>query len=179
MVAAAITHGNVIIENVVPDHLKPIIAKLKETGLEVYEDISTITVKSNGYLKPIDVKTLPYPGFPTDMQAQMTALLSCTQGTSIVTETIFENRFMHVSELKRMGANIKIDGRTAVIEGKQGLTGAIVKATDLRAGAALVLAGLSAEGATEIGEIQHIDRGYCKLDQKLKALGAKIERLDS
>lgn len=179
MVAAAITHGDITIENVVPDHLKPIIAKLKETGVEIYEDTSTITVRSNGYLKPIDVKTLPYPGFPTDMQAQMTALLSRTQGTSIVTETIFENRFMHVSELKRMGASIKIDGRTAVIEGKQVLTGASVIATDLRAGAALVLAGLSAEGATEIGEIQHIDRGYCKLDKKLRALGAKIERVES
>lgn len=178
MVAAAITHGNIILENVVPDHLKPIIAKLKETGLEVTEDVSTITVKSNGTLKPIDVKTLPYPGFPTDMQAQMTALLSCTQGTSIVTETIFENRFMHVSELKRMGANIKIDGRTAVIEGKNILTGASVKATDLRAGAALVLAGLAAEGATEIGEIQHIDRGYCRLDEKLRGLGAKIDRVE-
>lgn len=178
MAAAAITHGNVRIENVVPDHLKPIIAKLKEIGAEIEEDTSSVTVKSNCDLKPIDLKTLPYPGFPTDMQAQMTALLSCTLGTSIVTETIFENRFMHVSELKRMGANIKIDGRMAVIEGKKCLTGASVKATDLRAGAALVLAGLAAEGATEISEIQHIDRGYCALDIKLKALGAKIERIE-
>ena len=178
MVAAAITNGDIVIENVVPDHLKPIIAKLKETGVEISEELSTITVKSNGSLKPIDLKTLPYPGFPTDMQAQMTALLCRTQGTSIVTETIFENRFMHVSELKRMGANIKIDGRTAVIEGKQALTGASVSATDLRAGAALVLAGLAAEGTTEISEIQHIDRGYCRLEQKLKALGAKIERVE-
>ncbi len=178
MVAAAITHGDVEIQNVVPDHLKPIIAKLKETGLEISEELTSIRIKSNGILKPVDVKTLPYPGFPTDMQAQMTSLLSCTQGTSIVTETIFENRFMHVCELKRMGANIKIDGRTAVIEGRHCLTGAAVKATDLRAGAALVLAGLSAEGATEIGEIQHIDRGYCSLEKKLKALGAKIERVE-
>ncbi len=178
MAAAAITHGNVTIENVVPDHLKPIIAKLKEIGAEIEEDTSSVTVKSNCDLRPIDLKTLPYPGFPTDMQAQMTALLSCTVGTSIVTETIFENRFMHVSELKRMGANIKIDGRTAVIEGKKSLTGASVKATDLRAGAALILAGLAAEGATEISEIQHIDRGYCALDMKLKSLGAKIERIE-
>jgi len=179
MVAAAITHGNIKVENVITDHLKPVIAKLKEMGIEINEESPTsITVKSNGYLKPIDVKTLPYPGFPTDMQAQMTALLSRTQGTSIVTETIFENRFMHVSELKRMGANIKIDGRTAVVEGKQSLTGASIKATDLRAGAALVLAGLCAEGSTEIGEIQHIDRGYCKLDQKLRGLGARIERVE-
>ena len=179
MVAAAITNGNIKIENIVADHLRPVIAKLKEVGIEIYEDTPTsITVKSNGYLKPTDLKTLPYPGFPTDMQAQMTSLLSCTQGTSIVTETIFENRFMHVSELKRMGANIKIEGRTAVIEGKQSLTGASVKATDLRAGAALVLAGLAAEGVTEIGEIQHIDRGYYNLDQKLRDLGAKIERVE-
>lgn len=178
MVAAAITHGNITIENVVTDHLKPVIAKLKETGLEISEELSSINIKSNGYLKPVDVKTLPYPGFPTDMQAQMTSLLSSIQGTSIVTETIFENRFMHVSELKRMGANIKIDGRTAVIEGKHILTGANVKATDLRAGAALVLAGLSADGMTEICEIQHIDRGYCSFEQKLKSLGAKIERIE-
>lgn len=178
MVAATITHGNIRIDNVVPDHLKPIIAKLKEIGAEIEEDISSVTVKSDGELKPIDLKTLPYPGFPTDMQAQMTALLSCTLGTSIVTETIFENRFMHVSELKRMGANIKIEGRTAIIEGIKKLTGASVKATDLRAGAALVLAGLSAEGTTEIGEIQHIDRGYCNLEKKLKSLGAKIERIE-
>ncbi len=178
MVAAAITHGNIRIDNVVPDHLKPIMAKLKEIGTEIEEQASSITIKGTCDLKPIDLKTLPYPGFPTDMQAQMTALLSCTIGTSIVTETIFENRFMHVSELKRMGANIKIDGRTAVIEGKKCLTGASVKATDLRAGAALVLAGLAAEGATEIGEIQHIDRGYCGLEKKLKALGAKIERIE-
>ncbi len=178
MVAAAITHGNVRIENVVPDHLKPIIAKLKEIGAEIEENTSSVTVKSSYDLKPIDLKTLPYPGFPTDMQSQMTALLSCSSGTSIVTETIFENRFMYVSELKRMGANIKIDGRTAVIEGKKCLTGASVKATDLRAGAALVLAGLAAEGATEISDIQHIDRGYCALDIKLKALGAKIERIE-
>ncbi|WP_137697410.1 UDP-N-acetylglucosamine 1-carboxyvinyltransferase [Ruminiclostridium herbifermentans] len=178
MAAATITHGEVIIDNVVPDHLKPIIAKLKEIGAEIEEDTSSVSVKGNCDLKAIDLKTLPYPGFPTDMQAQMTALLSCTSGTSIVTETIFENRFMHVSELKRMGANIKIDGRTAVIEGKKYLTGASVKATDLRAGAALVLAGLAAEGATEISEIQHIDRGYCALDVKLRSLGAKIERVE-
>lgn len=179
MVAAAITHGNITIENVVADHLKPVIAKLKETGLEIEEDSPTsIVVKSNGNLKPVDVKTLPYPGFPTDMQAQMTSFLSCIPGTSMVIETIFENRFMHISELKRMGANIKIDGRTAVIEGKPSLTGAAVKATDLRAGAALILAGLAAEGSTEIGEIQHIDRGYSNLDKKLQSLGARIERVE-
>lgn len=179
MVAAAITNGNIVVENVVPDHLKPVIAKLKETGLEIIEESpTTLTIKSSGSLKPVDVKTLPYPGFPTDMQAQMTSLLSRTSGTSMVIETIFENRFMHVSELKRMGANIKIDGRTAVIEGNPSLTGASVKATDLRAGAALVLAGLAAEGSTEIGEIQHIDRGYCGFDKKLRDLGARIERVE-
>lgn len=179
MVAAAITNGNIVVENVVPDHLKPVIAKLKETGLEIIEESpTTLTIKSSGSLRPVDVKTLPYPGFPTDMQAQMTSLLSRTSGTSMVIETIFENRFMHVSELKRMGANIKIDGRTAVIEGNPSLTGASVKATDLRAGAALVLAGLAAEGSTEIGEIQHIDRGYCGFDKKLRDLGARIERVE-
>ena len=178
MIAAAMTNGEIRIENVVPDHLKPVVAKLKETGLEISEELTAITVKSTGALKPIDVKTLPYPGFPTDMQAQMTSMLSCIPGTSMVIETIFENRFMHISELKRMGANIKIDGRTAVIEGKPCLTGACVKATDLRAGAALVLAGLAAEGATEIGEIQHIDRGYSGFAEKLKSLGAKIERIE-
>jgi UDP-N-acetylglucosamine 1-carboxyvinyltransferase len=126
----------------------------------------------------VDVKTLPYPGFPTDMQAQMTALMSCAEGTSIVIETIFENRFMHVSELKRMGANIKIDGRSAVIDGACNLMGAKVRATDLRAGAALILAGLAAEGETDIGDIEHIERGYLNIDQKLKALGAKIKKVD-
>ena len=167
-----------MIENIVSDHLKPVTAKLREAGVEVSEELSTIHVKSSGNLKAIDVKTMPYPGFPTDMQAQVTALMSRAEGTSIVIETVFENRFMHASELKRMGASIKIEGRSAVIEGTQKLTGAKVKATDLRAGAALILAGLSAEGITEVHDIEHIDRGYDGIDKKLKALGAKIKRVD-
>ncbi len=178
MVAAAITGGDVWVENVIPDHMKPITAKLRECGVEVSEELSSIHIKSPGKLKAIDIKTLPYPGFPTDMQAQMTALMSNAEGTSMVIETIFENRFMHVSELKRMGANIKIEGRSAIIEGGLKLQGAQVKATDLRAGAALILAGLAAQGATEITDIEHIERGYVDIDKKLQALGASIEKVD-
>jgi UDP-N-acetylglucosamine 1-carboxyvinyltransferase len=178
MVAAAITGGDVLVENVVPDHLKPVSAKLRECGAEVSEDLTSIRVRSGGNLKATDIKTHPYPGFPTDMQAQMTALMSKAEGTSMIIETIFENRFMHVSELKRMGANIKIEGRSAIIEGKPELQGATVKATDLRAGAALILAGLGANGVTEITDILHIDRGYIRIDEKLKALGAKITRVE-
>jgi len=175
MVAAAITGGGVIIENVVTDHLKPVSAKLREAGVEISEELSTIHVKG-GELRAVDIKTHPYPGFPTDMQSQMTSLLSVANGTSMVIETIFENRFMHVSELKRMGACIKIEGRSAIIEGCNKLTGAVVRATDLRAGAALILAGLIAEGTTEITDVEHIDRGYLKIDEKLRALGANITR---
>jgi UDP-N-acetylglucosamine 1-carboxyvinyltransferase len=178
MVAAALTGGDVIIENVLPDHLKPITAKLREAGVEVSEEISSIRVCAMEDIKAFDVKTLPYPGFPTDMQAQMTSMMSRANGTSLVIETIFENRFMHVCELKRMGANIKIEGRSAIIEGTKKLTGAQVKATDLRAGAALILAGLAAEGTTEITDIEHIERGYVKIDEKLQALGANIKRVE-
>ena len=177
MVAAAITRGNVRICNIIPDHLKPITAKLRETGAEIAAEDSCITVRAGGNFNPIDVKTLPFPGFPTDMQAQMMALLSVTEGTSIITETIFENRFMHAAELNRMGANIKVEGRTAVIEGTTELTGSQVKATDLRAGASLVLAGLVAKGCTEISDIYHIERGYDALDIKLQSLGANIEKI--
>ncbi len=178
MVAAAITGGDVLIENIVPDHLKPVIAKLRECGVEVSEELTSLRIKGDGKLKACDIKTHPYPGFPTDMQAQMTSLMSKAEGTSIVIETIFENRFMHVSELKRMGANIKIEGRSAVIEGKPKLMGAQVKATDLRAGAALILAGLGAEGVTQITDIEHIDRGYVKIDEKLRSLGVNIHRVE-
>jgi UDP-N-acetylglucosamine 1-carboxyvinyltransferase len=177
MIAAAITGGDVVVENVVTDHLKPVTAKLREAGAEVFEELSSIRVKG-GRLKAIDIKTHPYPGFPTDMQSQITSLMCVASGTSMVIETIFENRFMHVCELKRMGANIKIEGRSAIIEGCGKLTGAQVKATDLRAGAALILAGLAAEGTTEITDIEHIDRGYVNIDQKLKSLGANITRSD-
>ena len=177
MTAAAITGGDVLIENIVPDHVKPITAKLREAGVEISEELSSIHVKANGAVNPIDIKTHPYPGFPTDMQAQMTSLMTKASGTSMIIETIFENRFMHLAELKRMGANVKIEGRSAIIEGSS-LTGAKVKATDLRAGAALILAGMIAEGTTEVTDIEHIERGYVKIHEKLKALGANIERVE-
>ncbi len=174
MTAAAITQGDVLIDNVVCEHIKSIIAKLKEAGVYVEELPRGVRVKAPYRLKAVDVKTLPYPGFPTDMQAQMMALLSTADGTSIIIETVFENRFMHADELKRMGAKIKIEGRTAVIEGSERLTGAPVKATDLRAGAALVLAALAAEGETHINDAFHLDRGYVDIVEKLNNLGAKI-----
>jgi UDP-N-acetylglucosamine 1-carboxyvinyltransferase len=177
MVAAAITRGEVFVEGAISDHLGPVIAKMREMGIHVLEGENGVHVRAEGDLRPVDVKTLPYPGFPTDMQAQFMALLATVKGTSVVTETVFENRFMHVEELKRMGAQIKIDARTAIIDGGQPLSGAQVKATDLRSGAALVLAGLAAEGETEVTELHHIDRGYVQLVEKLKALGADIERL--
>ncbi len=176
MVAAAITGGDVLIENIITDHLRPLIAKLKENNAEVIENGTTVRVIGNSNKKPVDIKTLPYPGFPTDMQSQFMALLCATKGTSVVTETVFENRFMHVNELKRMGARIKIEGRSAVVEGGIPLQGAQVKATDLRAGAALLLAGLIAEGPTEIENIEHIDRGYVNIEQKFTDLGANIHR---
>jgi UDP-N-acetylglucosamine 1-carboxyvinyltransferase len=177
MVAAAITRGEVFVEGAISDHLGPVIAKMREMGIHVLEGENGVHVRAEGDLRPVDVKTLPYPGFPTDMQAQFMALLTTVKGTSVVTETVFENRFMHVEELKRMGAQIKIDARTAIIDGGHPLSGAQVKATDLRSGAALVLAGLAAEGETEVTELHHIDRGYVQLVEKLKALGADIERL--
>jgi UDP-N-acetylglucosamine 1-carboxyvinyltransferase len=178
MVAAAISNGDVVIENVVPSHIKPIIAKLRECGVKVEETDDTVRVVGNGVISPIDLTTLPYPGFPTDMQAQFMALLTVAEGTAVVIENVFENRFMHVAELKRMGAKIKIEGHSAILEGVNNLEGAKVMATDLRAGAALILAGLIAEGKTEIGEIYHIDRGYVDIVEKLQSLGANITRID-
>ncbi len=176
MAAAAITRGKVTITDVNSYHLKPIIAKLEEIGVAIEKNDSKIFVDATGELKSVDIKTMPYPGFPTDMQAQIMALLCVTSGNSIITETIFENRFMHVSELKRMGAKIKIDGRIAVIEGVKRLSGSKVKATDLRAGAALIIAGLAAEGVTEITDIFHIDRGYYNIENKISKLGGFIKR---
>ena len=177
MIAAAMTGGDVIIENVLPEHQKPLIAKLREAGALVEEDIDRIHVVGSGRLKAVDIKTLPYPGFPTDMQAQMMAMLSVAEGRSKITETVFENRFMHVVELNRMGANITTEGRSAVITGPAHLTGCTVRATDLRAGAAMILAGLVAEGATEICDIYHIDRGYEEIAAKMTRLGADIKRV--
>ena len=178
-VAAAITNSKITINGANEDHLRPTIEKLKECGV-IFENIKedTILVDGTRTKSPVDIKTLPYPGFPTDMQAQMMALLSVTKGSSIITETVFENRFMHVAELVRMGANIKIDGRTAIIEGVGTLTGCDVKATDLRAGAAMILAGLVAQGKTEISDLYHIDRGYVNIEEKFRGLGANIYRIE-
>jgi UDP-N-acetylglucosamine 1-carboxyvinyltransferase len=178
MVAAAITKSKIKIKGAKEAHLKPVIAKLTECGVCMDIDDDSITVYGDKKMKPMDIKTLPYPGFPTDMQAQMMSLLSIIKGTSLITETVFENRFMHVQELRRMGANIKIDGRSAVIEGVPKLFGANVKATDLRAGAALILSGLIADGKTTIEDIYHIDRGYVNIEEKFRNLGADIKRIE-
>ncbi len=178
MVAAAITKGKIQIKNVIPQHIEATIRKLQETGVKVSINGDEITVVQKDGIKPIDVKTLPYPGFPTDMQAQLTALLCLGKGTSVITETVFENRFMHLHELKRMGAKIKLEGQSAIVHGVQGLSGAPVKVSDLRAGAALVLAGLAASGETIIEDRDHhIERGYEDLPAKLRALGAEIRMI--
>jgi UDP-N-acetylglucosamine 1-carboxyvinyltransferase len=176
MVAAAMTEGDVRVENVLCEHLKPLIAKLREAGAAVYEDIGGVRVVGAEKVKAITIKTLPYPGFPTDMQAQVMALMTIAEGRSLVTETVFENRFMHVEELIRMGADIHTEGRSATVQGVPKLMGCQVRATDLRAGAAMILAGLVAEGVTEIGDIYHIDRGYEEIVAKLCSLGADITR---
>lgn len=178
MVAAAITRGAVHVEGAIFDHMMPVVAKLQEMGVEIRELDNGLTVYADGRLKAVDVKTLPYPGFPTDMQSQMMALLAISEGTGVVTETIFENRFMHVEELRKMNAHITVDGRAAVVNGSGILTGAKVCATDLRAGAALILAGLAAEGETEVTGLHHIDRGYVDIVGRLRALGADIKRID-
>ena len=178
MIAAAMTGGDIVVENVLPEHQKPLIAKLREAGAVVEEDIDKVRVIGKNPLKAVSIKTLPYPGFPTDMQAQMMAMMVIAEGRSKVTETVFENRFMHVVELNRMGAQISTEGRSAVIDGPCKLTGCDVRATDLRAGAAMILAGLVAEGTTRIGDLHHIDRGYENIVAKLKKLGADIERVD-
>lgn len=177
MIAAAASGGDVTIKNVIPKHLEAITAKLREMGAEVIEAGESVRVKGTKSLKGINIKTLPYPGFPTDLQQPMTTLLSIAEGTSIVNEDIFEGRFRFTEELKKMGANIRVDERTAVIEGIEKLSSATVKATDLRAGAALIIAGLIANGVTEIDEAYHIYRGYENIDQKLIKLGADIKRI--
>ena len=175
MVAAAMTKGDIIIENVLMEHLKPVTAKLREAGCEITELENAVRVVGPEKLKSIDIKTLPHPGFPTDVQAQFMAMLTVSEGTGTVIETVFENRYMHVAEFNRMGANINIEGRTAIVKGVDQLHGAKVNATDLRAGAALILCGLIAEGDTEIGEIYHIQRGYVDIDKKITGLGGNIE----
>lgn len=178
MLAAAATKGDVLIKNVIPKHLEAISAKLVEIGAEVEEFDDAVRVVAKKKLGSTHVKTLPYPGFPTDMQPQIATLLALSNGTSIVTESIFENRFKYVDELARMGASITVEGNTAVINGVDGLTGAIVSAPDLRAGAALVTAGLAAEGFTYIDQIEYIQRGYEDFEEKMKALGASMDRFD-
>ncbi|WP_405097500.1 UDP-N-acetylglucosamine 1-carboxyvinyltransferase [Oceanobacillus sp. FSL H7-0719] len=178
MVAAAITGGNVLVENVESEHLRSVISKLEEMDVKVLEEGNGIRVIGPEELKATDVKTLPYPGFPTDMQSQMMALMLKANGTSVLTETVFENRFMHVEEFRRMNGKIKIEGRSVIIEGLNDLQGAEVAATDLRAAAALILAGLVSEGNTRVTQLKHLDRGYVNIVGKLAALGADIERVD-
>ncbi|MCM3174119.1 MULTISPECIES: UDP-N-acetylglucosamine 1-carboxyvinyltransferase [Paenibacillus] len=177
MAAAAISGGDVYIEGAISDHLGSVIAKMEEMGVTIQPDENGVRVIADRPLKAVDVKTLPYPGFPTDMQSQMMALLLASEGTSVVTETVFENRFMHVDEFQLMNAEIKVEGRSSIITGNAKLKGAKVTATDLRAGAALIIAGLVAEGTTEVGGVHHIDRGYVHLAEKLNGLGADIYRI--
>jgi UDP-N-acetylglucosamine 1-carboxyvinyltransferase len=177
MVAAAITNGNVLIENAVPEHLSSVVAKMREMGVTIVEEEEGLRVIGTDNLKPVDIKTMPHPGFPTDMQSQMMALLLKANGTGMITETVFENRFMHVEEFRRMNANIKIEGRSTIIHGPNNLQGAEVAATDLRAAASLILAGLVVDGYTRVTELKHLDRGYVNFHEKLAALGADIERV--
>jgi UDP-N-acetylglucosamine 1-carboxyvinyltransferase len=178
MIAAAATKGNVLIKNVIPKHLEAITAKLIEIGASVEEFDDAVRVSANKRLGHTNVKTLPYPGFPTDMQPQIAAALITSEGTSIVTETVFENRLRYVDELSRMGASIKVEGNAAIIVGVEGITGAIVSAPDLRAGAALVIAGLTAEGFTIVEQVEYIERGYENFEQKMQSLGAIMAKID-
>lgn len=177
MIAAAATRGNVLVKNIIPTHLDSLSAKMREMGIDVIENGDSLRVIAHARPKAVNIKTMPYPGFPTDLQQPMSVLLSIAQGTAIVTESIYDGRFKHVDELKRMGAKINVEGRIAVIEGIQKLSGAPVCATDLRAGAAMVIAGLTAEGDTIINNLIHIDRGYERLEEKLVGLGAKMKRI--
>ncbi|WP_135557537.1 UDP-N-acetylglucosamine 1-carboxyvinyltransferase [Paenibacillus cymbidii] len=178
MIAAAITGSTLYVEGAIADHLGPVISKLEEMGVTIVLEENGVLVRADRPLRAVDVKTLPYPGFPTDMQSQMMALLLTADGTSLITETVFENRFMHVDAFARMSARISVEGRTAVVSGNTKLKGSKVRATDLRAGAALVLAALAADGETEIADIHHIDRGYVELVARLRELGADIRRTD-
>jgi UDP-N-acetylglucosamine 1-carboxyvinyltransferase len=177
MLAAVMTQGDLEIDNVVPEHMSPIIAKTRECGAEVTVRNNSVRVRHSGKIKPMRIKTLSYPGFPTDMQPQFMALMTLADGTSMMTETIFENRFQHVDELRRMGADITVDGRTAVIHGVDNLEGAFVEASDLRAGAALFIAALAAEEASILQNIEYIFRGYEKIEEKYQAVGAKVQRM--
>ena len=179
LVLGAATKGEISVLNVNCEHLKAVTSKLKEMNVEIEEKDNIIRVFGKNIFKNVDIKTMPYPGFPTDMQPQFMSLMSTINGTSIINETIFDNRFMHVCELGLMGANIKVEGNSAIINGVDKITGSKVKATDLRAGAALIIAGLCAEGVSEIGDIYHIERGYYNIEEKLKQIGANIKRIDN
>lgn len=180
LLAGAITGSTVCVTNCIADHLAPVLDKIRESGaeVEVDEQAHTVTVKGNAHITPVDIKTMPYPGFPTDMQSQFMAYMTLAEGTSQFTETIFENRFMHVDELRHLGANIQCDARNAFVAGVPKLFGAEVSATDLRAGAALIIAGLAAEGETKISNLYHLDRGYENLIEKFQSLGADIRRIN-
>lgn len=178
MVAAAATHGDVIVKGIIPRHLESIIAKMSEMGVKIEEYDEELRVTTDGRLKRVDIKTQPYPGFPTDMQQLIAVLLALADGVSVITENVYEGRFKYLDELKKMGVNAKVEGRIAVIEGTQKLTGAPLTATDLRAGAAMVIAGLAASGTTEVKNIYHIDRGYESIEKKLQKLGANIKRVE-
>ncbi|EOD3826590.1 TPA: UDP-N-acetylglucosamine 1-carboxyvinyltransferase [Staphylococcus aureus] len=178
LIAGAITRGDIFVRGAIKEHMASLVYKLEEMSVELDYQEDGIRVRAEGELQPVDIKTLPHPGFPTDMQSQMMALLLTANGHKVVTETVFENRFMHVAEFKRMNANINVEGRSAKLEGKSQLQGAQVKATDLRAAAALILAGLVADGKTSVTELTHLDRGYVDLHGKLKQLGADIERIN-
>lgn len=178
MVAAAITAGDVLVQGAVPEHLSSLIAKMEEMGVKILEEDDGVRVIGPEKLKAVDIKTMPHPGFPTDMQSQMMALLLRAEGTSMITETVFENRFMHVEEFRRMNADIKIEGRSVILNGSSMLQGAEVSATDLRAAAALILTGLVADGVTRVTELKHLDRGYVDFHLKLASLGADVERIN-
>jgi UDP-N-acetylglucosamine 1-carboxyvinyltransferase len=179
LAAGAMTGGDVTITHCRPVHLEALLMKLGEAGVEVHTEKERVRVAASDRLKGIDVRTLPYPGFPTDMQAQMVALMCLAEGTSVVTETVFESRFMHVEELRRMGADIRVEGNRLVVTGRPSLTGAPVMASDLRASAGLIIAGLAAAGVTEVQRVYHLDRGYERIEEKLRGLGANIERQSS
>ncbi|HIX69842.1 MAG TPA: UDP-N-acetylglucosamine 1-carboxyvinyltransferase [Candidatus Enterococcus stercoravium] len=179
MVAAAMTQGDVLILDAISEHNRPLISKLTEMGAKITEEENGIRVVGPAVLKPTDVKTMPHPGFPTDMQAQMTAVQMLAKGTSVVTETVFENRFQHLEEMRRMNAHVKIDGNVAIIEGGHPMQGALVYATDLRAAAALILMGLTSNGITRVRNLKYLDRGYYQFHKKLQALGANVQRVDT
>lgn len=179
MVAAAITKGDITITNAIPEHMTALIAKMEEMGVQINEEEDGLRIRATETLKSVDIKTMPHPGFPTDMQSQMMALMLTATGNGMLTETVFENRFMHVEEFRRMNGNVKIEGRSVIMEGPSDLQGAEVAATDLRAAAALILAGLASEGVTRVTELYHLDRGYVNFHLKLASLGADIERVNT